>query len=303
MTLYDMVIAGGGPAGLTAALYGRRAGKTVLIVERDSVGGQMTYSPRIENFPGIKEASGSEIADQMAEQALSAGAETEFDEVKGIEKKNGVFYVRGERKTYEGRSVILATGCKHRMLGVEREDEFIGNGISFCAVCDGPFYAGGSVALAGGGNSALQEALFLSGICRKVTIVQNLPHLTGEARLVEQAEKCGNMEILLGYTVESLLIDGVPKGIRIRSESGEKRDIAADGIFVAVGLEPDNKRFSDLAALDKNGYFDSDESCFTATDGLFVAGDCRKKRVRQITTAVSDGAAAALAAREYLDGL
>ncbi|NLW74386.1 MAG: FAD-dependent oxidoreductase [Clostridiales bacterium] len=300
--MYDIIIVGGGPAGLTAAIYACRAAKQVLIIEKSAFGGQMTYSPRVENYPGVKSASGSEIADMMLEQATSLGAEVEVDTVTGIKlNPDGTKTVAGESGEYRGRAVIIAAGCRHRRIGVEREEDFIGRGISYCAVCDGAFYAGSRVAVIGGGNSALQSALMLSESCERVTIIQNLKVLTGEEKLAEQVRGRTNVEIMYGYVVDSIIGDEAFKGIYLRDEQGGMRELNVDGVFVSIGLEPENEAFKDVAGLDEEGYFDSDESCTTKTPGVFVAGDCRRKRIRQITTAVADGTVAALAACRYLD--
>jgi thioredoxin reductase (NADPH) len=299
--MHDIIIIGGGPSGLTAAIYACRAAKRVLIIEKTAFGGQMTYSPKVENYPGLKSASGSEIADMMLEQALALGAEIEVDTVTGItQNPDGTKTVAGESGEYRGRAVIIAAGCRHRRMGVEREEDFIGRGISYCAVCDGAFYAGRQVAAIGGGNSALQTALMLSESCEKVTIVQNLKTLTGEERLAEQVRGKTNVEIMYGYVVDSIIGDETLKGIRLRNEYGGMTDLYVDGVFVSIGLEPENEVFRDVSELDEEGYFDSDESCTTKTPGVFVAGDCRSKKVRQITTAVADGTVAALAACRYL---
>ena len=301
--MYDIIIIGGGPAGLTAALYAGRAGKHTLVIEKSAFGGQMTYSPKIENYPGVPARAGMEIADAMVEQVLSQGIDTEFDTVVGLEKNaDGIFTVKGEFADYNGKSVIVAVGCKHRRLGLEGEDELIGGGISFCAICDGAFYKDQNVIMVGGGNSALQEAILLSETSKKVTIVQNLPYFTGEAKLVEQVNKRSNIETIFGAVADSLIVEGDEfKGLNIKTESGEIKELRADGMFVAIGLQPENEPFSSLAALNSYGYFDTDESCITNTDGLFVAGDCRSKRIRQVTTATADGAVAALAACRYLE--
>lgn len=297
--MYDIIVIGGGPAGLTAALYALRANKTVLIIEKATFGGQITYSPKVENYPGFSEASGNEIAEKMVEQVLSQGAEIEMDTV--LEIKNGdVKTVVTEGGSFECKAVIIATGAHHRMLGVPGEAELVGNGVSFCAVCDGAFYNGKEVAVVGGGNSALQEALLLCENASKVTVVQNLPYLTGEERLQEKLRANEKAEIVLGSTVKRVLGDGEVTGIVIETD-GEEKTLNIDGLFVAIGLIPQNEPFADLIALNDYGYADSEEDCKTKTDGIFVAGDCRKKKVRQVTTATADGAVAALAACEYID--
>lgn len=297
--MYDIIVIGGGPAGLTAALYALRANKTVLIIEKATFGGQITYSPKVENYPGFSEASGNEIAEKMVEQVLSQGAEIEMDTV--LEIKNGdVKTVVTEGGSFECKAVVIATGARHRMLGVPGETELVGNGVSFCAVCDGAFYNGKEVAVVGGGNSALQEALLLCENASKVTVVQNLPYLTGEERLQEKLRANEKAEIILGSTVKRVLGDGEVTGIVIETD-GEEKTLNVDGLFVAIGLIPQNEPFADLIALNDYGYADSEEDCKTKTDGIFVAGDCRKKKVRQVTTATADGAVAALAACEYID--
>lgn len=299
--MHDIIIIGAGPAGLTAAIYARRAGKSVLILERSTFGGQVTYSPKIENFPAYLSISGAELADKLVEQALSQGADIEMETVTAVAKTEGGFKVSTEGESYESRAVIIAAGVRHRLLGLDKETNFIGNGISFCAVCDGAFYEGGTVAVIGGGNSALQEALMLSEICRKVYVVQNLDTLTGEESLREQLYSKDNVEVILGTVVKSLEGEDSLKAINIENTgNGESRTLTVDGMFIAIGLVPENDIYGDLVELDR-GYIASDEGCKTKTEGVYVAGDCRTKTVRQITTAVADGASAALAACNYLD--
>ena len=301
--MYDIIIVGGGPAGLTAAIYGLRAGKSVLVIEKNGFGGQIAYSPKVENIPGTISISGSEFADKLTEQAMNLGADVELENVVSVEDKGEVKVVTTEEgSVYEGKTVILAVGVKHRTLGLDGEQELIGKGISFCAVCDGAFYAGQDTVMVGGGNSALQEALLLSEVCRKVTVVQNLPFFTGEKKLADALQTKENVEILFstlvcGYEEEN----GMLTGVRVRTQSGEESVIPADGVFLAVGLIPENDAFAALAQLDERGYFDAGENCATATAGVYVAGDCRRKEIRQVTTAAGDGAVAAMAACRYLD--
>ena len=301
--MYDIIVVGGGPAGLTAAIYALRAGKTVLIVEKGGFGGQIAFSPKVENIPGFGQIGGSEFAEKLTEQALALGADAEIETVTAVSKDGDAFRVKTEDgNTFEGKAVILAVGVKHRMLGLEGEEDLIGNGISFCAVCDGAFYTGLDTVMIGGGNSALQEALLLSEVCRKVTVVQNLPTFTGEAKLAEALLSKDNVEVLFstlvtGYTQEN----GALTGVTVRSETtGETKTINADGAFLAVGLIPENEAFASLAALDERGYFAADERCAGDVSGVFVAGDCRQKHIRQVVTAASDGAIAAHFADEYL---
>ncbi len=299
--MYDVIIVGGGPAGLTAALYARRADKSVLVIEKDTFGGQITYSPKVENYPGFAEMSGNEFADKLLDQVLAQGAEIELARVTKIADGGDVKTVVTEDGEFEARSVIIAVGVKHRMLGAPGETNLVGHGISFCAVCDGAFYKDLDVAVIGGGNSALQEALLLAETSKSVTVVQNLDYLTGEAKLQAALSEKPNVNVICGSVVKEFLSDnGKLAGVVITGAGGE-RTLTVDGVFVAIGLIPENKPFEELGDLNDYGYFDSDESCLTKTPGVFVAGDCRSKRIRQITTACADGAVAALAACSYID--
>ena len=298
--MYDIIIIGGGPAGLTAAVYARRANKTALVIEKGSFGGQITYSPKVENIPGFASVTGNEFAEKLVEQALEQGAEIEIAEVLSV-TDGDVKTVHTDSGDFEGRAVIIATGAKHRMLGLEREADFVGEGISFCAVCDGAFYAGKTVAVIGGGNSALQEALLLCDLAKKVYVIQNLDYFTGESKLSEQLLSKENVEVMLGTTVQALLGDTALEGITIKNSDEETSDVAIDGMFVAIGLIPQNEPFADIISLNNWGYVDADETCLTNKQGFFVAGDCRSKKIRQVATAAADGAVAALAACDYLD--
>lgn len=303
---YDIIVVGAGPAGLTAAVYGARAKKQVLVIEKGAMGGQITNSPLVENIPGFSAVSGNEFAEKMVEQVELQGAGFDFGEVLSVEKTaDGSFEVKTDFDTYQASTVILATGTTHRTLGLENEQDYIGNGISFCAVCDGAFYKDKDVTVIGGGNSALQEAVLLSELCHSVTMVQNLDFLTGETKLQDIIYSRKNVTVITGSVVNRYLDEnGQLNGIEIKSVStGELNKLDTDGVFLAIGLIPQNKPFADLTALDRWGYFDAGEDCLSSQPGLFVAGDCRKKNVRQVTTAVSDGAVAALAACRYLDDL
>ena len=300
--MHDIIIVGGGPAGLTAAVYALRAGKTVLVIEKNAFGGQIAYSPKVENIPGTIQISGAEFADALTEQAMNLGADVELEKVVSIESGEIKKVYTEEGSCFEATAVILALGVKHRMLGLPGENELIGKGISFCAVCDGAFYAGQDVAMVGGGNSALQEALLLAEVCKSVTIVQNLAFFTGEQKLVDALMEKDNVSVrfstlVTGYDSEN----GNLTGLRLRSEeTGEESSITVDGAFLAVGLMPENEAFAPLASLDERGYFASGEDCRTATEGIFVAGDCRRKDIRQVVTASADGAIAAMAACAYI---
>ncbi len=297
--MHDIIVIGAGPAGMTAALYALRAGKSVLILEKSTFGGQVTYSPKIENYPGFVQMSGMEFADKLTEQILSQGADIEMAKAIGVERDNRLFKVVTEDGFFTAKAVIIAVGVRHRLLGLEGESELIGNGISFCAVCDGAFYADKTVAVIGGGNSALQEAILLSETSKKVYVVQNLAFLTGEERLQAVLKAKPNVEIILSSTVKAVKGSAELEGIVIDTE-GKETELALDGMFLAIGLVPENEAFAGFVALE-NGYIAAGESCVTETDGIYVAGDCRTKSVRQITTATADGATAALAACRYID--
>ena len=300
--LYDILIVGGGPAGLTAATYARRAGKSVLVIEKNAFGGQITWSPKVENFPGFVSVSGAQLGDRLLEQAMEQGAEVELDEVTAVSvRPDGIKTVACDSgAVFEGRALIAAVGAKPRMLGLAREEELVGNGVCFCAVCDGAFYAGKDVAVNGGGNSALQDALLLSEKCRRVYLIHRRDAFRGEQKLVEALEKRENVEFVLRASVAELLGDGELTGVVVEQD-GQRRELPVAGLFVAIGHAPDNGIFSGLMDLDRAGYAASGEDCLTATPGVFVAGDCRAKGVRQLTTAAADGAVAALAACRYLD--
>ena len=302
--MHDIIIVGGGPAGLTAAIYALRAGKTVLVIEKNGFGGQIAYSPKVENIPGTQQISGAAFADALTEQAMNLGADVELEKVVRVTKDGDRFTVYTEEENqYEAGAVILALGVKHRMLQLPGEQELVGNGLSFCAVCDGAFYAGQEVAMIGGGNSALQEALLLSEVCAKVTIVQNLADFTGEKKLAQALMEKDNVEAFFNTVVSGYHSqNGSLTGLALHNtQTGAEFNISVTGAFLAVGLIPENDAFSSLALLNNWGYFDSGEDCATATQGLFVAGDCRSKGIRQVVTASADGAVAAMAACRYLE--
>lgn len=302
--MFDIIIIGAGPAGLTAAIYGCRADKKVLVLEKETFGGQITSSPCVENYPGIARMSGNEFGEKLIEQAMNLGAQIELAEAEEILPSGQFLTVRTDSGDYEGKCVILATGVKHRSLGLLREEDFVGNGISYCAVCDGAFYAGKHVAVVGGGNSALQEALWLADVCEKVTVVQNLACLTGEKYLIQRLEKKKNVALILSATVEELLGEKSLTGVRIwHADSETAEELPVDGLFICIGQVPENGAFADVVGVDARGYIAAGEDCLTGHPGIFAAGDCRTKAVRQITTATGDGAVAAVAACHYLDSL
>ncbi|MBR7091679.1 MAG: FAD-dependent oxidoreductase [Clostridia bacterium] len=305
--MYDVIVIGGGPAGMTAALYAQRNGKSALVIEKGGFGGQITHSPKVENYPGTYSMSGNEFADRTLDQILRQGAEIEIAEVTAIRDEGGQkVVVTEDGAEFAGKTVVIATGVKHRMLGLEGEEDLVGEGISFCAVCDGDFYAGKTVIVAGGGNSALQEAILLAEKCKKVILLQDLPAFTGETQLQKVLFAKTNVEGITDTRILRLVTeDGKLCGVEFetRSTGESRRVLACDGLFVAIGLIPENGPFAALADLNEYGYFASDENCLTRTPGVFVAGDCRSKRIRQVATAIADGATAALAACRYIDML
>ncbi len=299
--MYDILIIGGGPAGLTAATYACRAGKSVLVIEKNSFGGQITWSPRVENFPGFLSVSGAELGDRLMEQAMDQGAELELEEVCALRREGDAWQAICESgAVFEGKTVIAATGAKPRMLGAAREEELVGSGVCYCAVCDGAFYAEKPVAVCGGGNSALQDALLLSETCSKVWLIHRRDAFRGEEKLVDALKERDNVEFVLNARVKALLGEGELSGL-VLEQSGKERVIEVEGLFVAVGHQPDLGLFGALLETNGAGYAASGEDCRTRSSGLFVAGDCREKTVRQLTTAVADGAVAALAACRYLE--
>ena len=300
--MYDIIVIGAGPAGMTAALYALRADKKVLVIEKETFGGQITFSPKVENYPGFSEISGNELADRLLEQITEHGADIELAEVTGIRSGDGVKTVMTDIGEFEAKAVIIATGAKHRHLGVDGEEELIGEGISFCAVCDGAFYTGQRVGVVGGGNSALVEAMMLSETSAEVIIIQNLSMLTGESKMVRALEQKPNVKMIFDTVVEGFERDTVLRAVKLHNTKTDERfDLPVDGLFVAIGHAPENGAFTNVTRLNEYGYIIADERCITDTEGIFVAGDCRTKAIRQVTTATADGAVAALAACRYID--
>ncbi|MBQ7095557.1 MAG: FAD-dependent oxidoreductase [Clostridia bacterium] len=297
--MFDCVIIGGGTAGMTAAIYLLRAGKSAMILESTALGGQITASARIENFPGLLGVSGIEYADKLAEQVFHFGGQIEPVEVKEVRKEGDHFMIETtDDERYEAKSVIIATGAAHRHLGLPREEEL--PGVSYCAVCDGAFYKGKDVAVVGGGNSAVQSALTLADLCKKVTLIHRREGFRAEPVLLERLRSLANVEIRTGGVVSEL--QGEDKLSSVEVTFGEEKEILPiDGLFIAVGQKPANEPFAALVDLDEEGYIVAGEDCCTRTKGVYAAGDCRQKAVRQLVTAAGDGATAGLAAVRYLD--
>lgn len=300
--MYDILIIGGGPAGLTAAIYAARAGKRTAILEREAAGGQIVSAPLVENYPGAPSVSGAELAGRMRAQAEALGAELLYTVAAGLEKTQTGFRVLCTDGTREARAVILATGASHRRLGLPGEELLTGCGVSYCALCDGAFYEGADVAVVGGGETALQDALFLASTCRSVTLIHRRDSFRAGAQLVSRAERQENIRILRGRTVEKLLwSDEALQGLLLTNrKTGQTERLDVEGLFVAVGQVPQSAPFADAVA-EENGYYLAGEDTKTSLPGVFAAGDGRKKQVRQLTTAVSDGTAAAIAACRYLE--
>ena len=303
--MYDIIIIGAGAAGMTSALYALRNGKKVLVLEGESLGGQIATSPRLENFPSIKEISGEAFADNLYEQIDALGAEVEIEKAVRIEKRaEGDFLVHTEYGQYEGRSVIIAAGVKHKHLKTKHDrEDLVGKGVYYCAVCDGPFYKGQEVALVGDANTALQYALLLSGYCKKVYMYTLFDKFFGDANLVKAVRAKENIEVRPDTSVVDFIGEEELKAIEYTDKDGNLCRQEIPAVFVAIGQVPDNGAFANVADLDEAGYIVADESCKTRTPGVFVAGDCRTKAVRQVSTAVSDGAIAATNASLYLESL
>lgn len=303
--MFDIIVIGGGAAGMTAALYARRNGKSVLVLEGESLGGQIATSPRLENFPSIKEISGEAFADNLFEQIVDLGAEVEIEKAVSIEKRaDKSFLVRTEYNEYAAKSVIIAAGVKHKHLKTKHDrEDLVGKGVYYCAVCDGPFYKGREVAVVGDANSALQYALLLSGYCKKVYMYTLFDKFFGDESLVKALRAKDNIEVRPNTSVVDFIGEEELTAIEYTDKDGNLCRQEIPAVFVAIGQVPDNAAFANVADLDDAGYIATDESCRTKTEGLFVAGDCRTKAVRQVSTAVSDGAIAATNASLYLESL
>ena len=300
--MYDIIVVGCGVAGMTAALYARRNGMTVLVIEQETIGGQISNSPKVENFPTIPSSSGMDLAEKLFDQITEKGADFELDTVMSIDKQGDIFKVITEYSEYEAKSVIIANGVKHRNLNLENEEKFIGHGISYCALCDGSFYEGKEVCLIGDANTALQYALLLSNTCTKVHIFTLFDKFFADKVLVDAVKSRDNITYVHNYEAISFNGEDELESITFKvKDTGEIVTVKTCGVFVAIGQVPDNNKFSNLLDLDKMGYIIADESCTTKTEGLFVAGDCRTKSVRQLCTAVGDGATASTAACNYIN--
>ncbi len=300
----DIIVVGGGVAGMTAALNALRNGKSVLLLEQETIGGQIATSPKVENLPSITQISGSDFTDKLFEQITNLGASFELETVEKIEKNGDVFAVKTDYQTHECKVVVLANGVKHRHIGIDREEELLGKGVYYCAICDGAFYKDQEVALIGDANSALQYAIMLAGICKKVKLYTLFDKFFGDDILVKAVKSKDNIEITMGVSLVEFLGEEKLTGLKFKQTYGEETfTVDVPAVFIAIGQVPNNKSFENLVELDKNGYYVSDESCTTKTPGVFVAGDCRAKKMRQVTTAVADGAICGISASLYIDSL
>ncbi len=296
----DIIIIGGGPAGLTAALYGVRSGKSILLFEKTGFGGQIAKSPMVENYPGIKGISGTELSMSIHAQAEAYGCEFRKETVLSV-TDGEVKKVRTSKGEYEAKAVIFALGTQERKSGLENEEQYIGRGLSYCAYCDGNFFRNREVAVVGGGNTAVQDALYLSDICKKVYLIHRRDEFRAEKSLVEKAAQKENIEIVTDSVVCEIGGTPIVKYIKVKNKhTEEERELAVNGLFMAIGQIPQTKEFADILPVDEGGYVDVGEDC-TVKDGIYVCGDCRKKEIRQLTTAVSDGTVAAARAIAFIN--
>lgn len=299
--MYDIIIIGAGPAGMTAAIYARRASKSVLVLEAAGYGGQIINTPYVENYPAADHISGFDFATNVYNQAKRLGAEFKFERAVKIENRGKEKAVITKKNTYNAKAVIIATGSQNRRLGVEGEDKLVGRGISYCATCDGAFYRKKRVAVVGGGNTALEDALYLSDIADTVYLIHRRDKFRGEEQTLERLKERNNVSFILNSVVTKLNADKMLSGIEVTDKQGNVSAIEVDGLFAAVGRIPENQSFANLIELDGAGYAVAGENCHTAAEGIFVAGDNRTKDVRQLVTATADGAVAAIEAVKYLN--
>ena len=301
--MIDVAIIGAGPAGLTAALYAARAGFSVLVFEKNIYGGQVASTSEVENYPAIEKISGVEFSMNIYNQVVKQGVEVLLEEVKYVDLNGSIKKLNTEFGEYEAKTIIIATGVKRRKLGCDGEEKFLGRGVSYCATCDGAFFKGRDVAVVGGGNTALEDALFLSNICKSVTLLVRKEKVKGEKFLLESVKSRNNINLMYNTTVNEIGGLGENVSFLTVSDKNLKKEerLEVSAVFIAIGLEPDNSIFSDSIKLDESGYILADETCKTNVSGVFVAGDTRQKNLRQIVTAISDGAIAADNVTQYLN--
>ena len=299
--MYDLIIIGGGVAGMTAAIYAARSGLSALIIEKAGFGGQAALTAKIENYPSYKEIEGFQLAADIKAQVDALGVESRSADVTGLCKENDIFTVTTDSDSYQSKAVIIANGVRRRELGIPGEDKLRGRGVSWCAVCDGGFFRKKKTAVIGAGNSALGDAIYLSNLCEEVYLIFRRDYPTATKSYMDQLEKIDNIRLMPRHIPVEIKGDFVVNALTVKNvDSGEMSDIEVNGVFEAIGLIPDNDLFSELAELDNNGYIITDGEMRTKTPGLFAAGDTRQKSLRQIVTACSDGAQAATAAHDFL---
>lgn len=299
--MFDVTIIGSGVAGMTAALYALRSNKSVLVIEKESYGGQIAKSPRVENYPTKKSISGSDLVDEIFDQISDLGVTFELEDVESVNKIDNHFVVKTNYNQYESKSVIIANGVKARKLGLDNEEKLLGNGVFYCAICDGPFYAGQDVVLVGDGNSAMQYALMLADYCSKVTMVTMFDKFFGEYALEESIRNNPKIEVIPNAVACKLNGEDKLQSVTFKRQDDSEFELNTNALFVAIGQVPDNSKFQNVVDLDNAGYIVANESCQTRTEGLFVAGDCRVKAVRQVATAIGDGAVAGTSAVNYIN--
>ncbi|MBQ6700624.1 MAG: thioredoxin-disulfide reductase [Oscillospiraceae bacterium] len=299
--MYDIIIIGAGTAGLTAAIYGQRAGLSCKVFEKYAPGGQIVNSPSIENYPGMYGVSGYDYSMALLEQAQKLGAEVEFAEVTGVDFSGKTKKVVTSAEDFEAKAVIIANGAARRKIGCKGEEEFEGRGVSYCATCDGAFFRGKTVAVVGGGESAFEEAEYLAEICDKVYLIHRRDVFTAAKTAVDSLLKKKNVTLLTNSVIEEIKGENAVSSAVIKNRANQSKvEVPLSAVFVAIGLVPENGLYKDVLVLDEYGYFDAAEDCKTNIEGVFAAGDTRKKQLRQLVTAASDGAAAATAAANYI---
>lgn len=302
--MHDIVVIGGGPAGLTAAIYARRAARTVLVLEAKACGGQILNTPDIENYPVEAHVSGFDFGARVEAQARGLGAEIAFEKAIGLRRDGDAWVVSTTKGEHRAAAVVLATGSENRKLGLPDEDRLVGRGVSYCATCDGNFYRNKVVAVVGGGNTALEDALYLADLAEKVYLIHRRDGFRGEETSVARLKARENVEFVLNATVTRLVAEKRLQAVEVTDvRDGSVRTIELKGLFVAVGRIPENQNFASVVALDPSGYAIAGEDCRTAAPGVFVAGDNRTKSLRQLVTAVADGAVAATEAVKFVNDL
>ncbi len=295
MEEYDIIIIGGGPAGLTAGIYAARAGKKTLVLEGKALGGQIVNAPDVRNFPGILSISGFELANNMKKQVEDFGGEVRYERAMGIKDK----IVHTDGGEYKGKAIILASGAENRKLGLYGEDKLVGKGVSYCATCDGNFFKGKTVAVVGGGNTALEDAIYLAELAKKVYLIHRRDEFRGDATSVDKVKGLSNVEMVLSANVREVLGEEKVTGLEVEMKDGERKELSVDGVFFAIGYQPQADEFADSVELDKDGYIETKDGVHTSTKGIYVAGDARAKELKQLVTAASDGAiAASMAVKE-----